>query len=649
MVLAVTQIIQSGNLLSAQREMWDSLSGDEEGEYESSPKRRRRKSGTGMEKGVRRRRTRRIKVKRKRTLDPNDIPQFGTEYVLDEEDSDSIDLGGDEIKGENKGLVKSLLKQVRPGMDLSKVVLPTFILEPRSFLEKMTDYFAHIDLLAKVTTYDDPLDRILNLTRWYLSGFYLGPKGVKKPYNPILGEIFRCRWDHPPTPELPFESQTLFYAEQVSHHPPISAFYITNRKVGFVINFAIRFKSRFNITHVLAILHGSAKIHLLNRNEEYTIDFPKAKASGWFTTLKSEIVDKVTISCESTGCSTEIKFKSKPLVGGTYNSLKGEIKKSGTVRYTLEGKWNDRIDYTDVVSGSNHELWDTYGKRKTLIPYKKPPLEDQLDTESVKMWAKVTQAIIDQDQHAATDEKYVLEQKQREDKIERDAAGTEWELHNFVQNNPDVTIPDFTYKYMNLNPFDWDTEAFDIEENGGVIRTVTKAELDAAMGRGGGGGGGGHHSSGWTSSDDGGEGTSSRAYNGGDDLTYEYTDESYSASDLGAAYDLREAEYTEITEKLRTLRQSHDDTKVSSSSVMETVTALQEDLKAASKAERKLRREVNSLKSTVAALEEDAQPESWFSPYFLFRMFTLFWLFYISWAQFSNLPGVYWLFGDATE
>merc|ERR1711991_786312 len=166
---------------------------------------------------------------------------------------------------------------------------------------------------------------------------------------------------------------------------------------------------------------------------------------------------------------------------------------------------------------------------------------------------------------------------------------------------------------------------------------------------GGGGGGGGHHSSGWTSSDDGGEGTSSRAYNGGDDLTYEYTDESYSASDLGAAYDLREAEYTEITEKLRTLRQSHDDTKVSSSSVMETVTALQEDLKAAIKAERKLRREVNSLKSTVAALEEDAQPESWFSPYFSFRMFTLFWLFYISWAQFSNLPGVYWLFGDATE
>jgi hypothetical protein len=38
--------------------------------------------------------------------------------------------------------------QVRPGMDLSKVTLPTFILEPRSFLEKLADYYFHADLLA---------------------------------------------------------------------------------------------------------------------------------------------------------------------------------------------------------------------------------------------------------------------------------------------------------------------------------------------------------------------------------------------------------------------------------------------------------------------------------------------------------------------
>lgn len=54
-----------------------------------------------------------------------------------------------EISDENKSIIWFLIKQVRPGMDLSKVVLPTFILEPRSFLEKLSDYYYHADLLAE--------------------------------------------------------------------------------------------------------------------------------------------------------------------------------------------------------------------------------------------------------------------------------------------------------------------------------------------------------------------------------------------------------------------------------------------------------------------------------------------------------------------
>ena len=42
-----------------------------------------------------------------------------------------------------------MLLQVRPGMDLSKVVLPTFILEPRSFLDKLSDFYYHSDLLTQ--------------------------------------------------------------------------------------------------------------------------------------------------------------------------------------------------------------------------------------------------------------------------------------------------------------------------------------------------------------------------------------------------------------------------------------------------------------------------------------------------------------------
>lgn len=57
------------------------------------------------------------------------------------------------VSDENKGLIWGLLKQLRPGMDLSKVVLPTFILEPRSFLDKLSDYYYHADLLSQSVTY----------------------------------------------------------------------------------------------------------------------------------------------------------------------------------------------------------------------------------------------------------------------------------------------------------------------------------------------------------------------------------------------------------------------------------------------------------------------------------------------------------------
>ncbi len=70
--------------------------------------------------------------------------------------------------------------------------------------------------------------------KWYLSAFHAGRKSAvaKKPYNPILGEIFQCHYDiglssdlaenqtrDGPVPWAP-ENNVSFIAEQTSHHPP---------------------------------------------------------------------------------------------------------------------------------------------------------------------------------------------------------------------------------------------------------------------------------------------------------------------------------------------------------------------------------------------------------------------------------------------
>ena len=131
--------------------------------------------------------------------------------------------GEEEIDEKPKSLLMNLLSQLKVGMDLSKVTLPTFILEPRSFLEKLTDFMLHAHLVLPISRMESDEERFLAVLKWYLSGWHLKPKGCKKPYNPIIGETFHATW------ESDDYGKTQYIAEQVSHHPPISAFHIANR------------------------------------------------------------------------------------------------------------------------------------------------------------------------------------------------------------------------------------------------------------------------------------------------------------------------------------------------------------------------------------------------------------------------------------
>lgn len=72
------------------------------------------------------------------------IPETTPTTALYEDESES------DLSMESHGsVVTHLLSQVKIGMDLTKVVLPTFILERRSLLEMYADYFAHPDLFLK--------------------------------------------------------------------------------------------------------------------------------------------------------------------------------------------------------------------------------------------------------------------------------------------------------------------------------------------------------------------------------------------------------------------------------------------------------------------------------------------------------------------
>lgn len=373
------------------------------------------------------------------------------------------------VSEENKGLIWTLLKQLRPGMDLSKVVLPTFILEPRSFLDKLSDYYYHANLLSEAAREESPYGRIKQVVRWYLSGFYKKPKGLKKPYNPILGETFRCCWLHPQT-----DSCTFYIAEQISHHPPISAFYVCNKKDGFYISGSILAKSKFYGNSLSAILDGRARLMLLGRDEEYVITMPYAHCKGiLYGTMTLELGGKITIECEKTKYVAELEFKLKPFLGGSssVNVISGKIRQGDELLATVDGHWDGEVFLQEKKSGQQEHLWNpTPEVRSTRLKRQVVQLDQQGQFESERLWQHVTSAIVDRDQNQATQEKFVLEEAQRNQA--KDRGDQPWRPRLF---NLDSVTNEWTYIHIDTRP--WDPERCLVQfEKHGVIQTKEKSQ-----------------------------------------------------------------------------------------------------------------------------------------------------------------------------
>ncbi|XP_053576396.1 oxysterol-binding protein-related protein 5 isoform X3 [Bombina bombina] len=340
------------------------------------------------------------------------------------------------VSDENKGLMWTLLKQMRPGMDLSRVVLPTFILEPRSFLNKLSDYYYHADILSQAAMEDDPYCRMKQVLKWYLSGFYKKPK--------------------------------------VSHHPPVSAFHVSNRKDGFSITGSILARSRFYGNSLSAILDGNARLTFLTREEEYIITMPYAHCKGLlYGTMTMELGGKVTIECEKTRYTTELEFKLKPFFGGseTLNQISGKIKVEEEVLANLDGHWDREVFINDVQNGSRDIFWNpTSEVRKQRLKRHIVLFEEQTEFESERLWQHVTSAINDGNQQQATDEKYILEEAQRKAARERKETNMEWSPNLFIY---DEILKEWRYKYEDNRPWHTLTDIAQYEKDG-ELQTVKR-------------------------------------------------------------------------------------------------------------------------------------------------------------------------------
>lgn len=360
------------------------------------------------------------------------------------EDDAEDELGS--LEGQ-KSVFSHLLSQVRIGMDLTKVTLPTFILERRSLLEMYADFFAHPDLFVRIGDCEDPKERMVEVVRWYLSAFHAGRKSsvAKKPYNPILGEIFRCYWKLPagdkagsaagaavkdgPVPWAT-SSDLTFIAEQVSHHPPVSAFYAEHAAKGIACCAHIWTKSKYLGMSIGVHNVGQGCIMFLRHDEEYVVNFPSGYGRSIFTVPWIELGGNVEITCHKTGYNALIQFHTKPLIGGKKHQLTAEVFPPNEKKpfMTVTGEWNG-VMTAKYTNGEQAVFVDT----TTLATTKKvvQPIQQQEPHESRRLWKEVTLALKNKDVNKATDSKTFLEEQQRREASERLHSGQSWKTRVF--------------------------------------------------------------------------------------------------------------------------------------------------------------------------------------------------------------------------
>ncbi|OAK94151.1 hypothetical protein IQ06DRAFT_353609 [Phaeosphaeriaceae sp. SRC1lsM3a] len=347
---------------------------------------------------------------------------------------------GDEVNKEDEtvmddaqgSMLSHIISQLRPGADLSRVTLPTFILEPRSMLERITNFMAHPETMLPITKIDDPLQRFVAVTKFYLSGWHIKPPGVKKPLNPILGEIFTGYWDYPDG------TKGYYVSEQTSHHPPKSSYFFMAPEHNIRIDGCLRPRSKFLGNSAASLMEGIAVMRLLNTGERFFVTQPNMYARGiLFGTMKYELGDHAYIRCPETGMVADLEFKTRGYFSGTYNAIGGFIKDShGKNLFEFSGLWNEEMYIKDLTTGKKELLFDASHAKHS--PPLARPLEEQEDRESQKLWHDVTEAVKRRDQDVATDAKAKIEDMQREEAAKRNSEGVEWHPRLFrrVQAGP---------------------------------------------------------------------------------------------------------------------------------------------------------------------------------------------------------------------
>jgi len=315
------------------------------------------------------------------------------------------------------------------------------------------------NLISKAADQEDSLLRLVYLTAFCISQYGGTQFRCSKPFNPILGETFEMRSD-----------SWNFIAEQVSHHPPISACHVDSKKYELWANSHLKTKFWGKSLEFKPL--GNINFRFKDNDDQFVCNRPNSLVQNII--IGNMYIDHsgdATVINKRTNESALIKFKALGFFQNKKN--RGKIQAiihdgEGKEVYEVFGKWTESIFYRK------------YGNKKdegTLI-WEFPAIPD--DWESIYHFTEFTlqlnmlnkqlesrlpltdcrfrtdQRMLENGQHKqANDEKQRLEEKQRRSRKRMEAQGLEYKPRYFYkyEDESQPTQNEEVVEYRSLNNY----------------------------------------------------------------------------------------------------------------------------------------------------------------------------------------------------
>lgn len=306
-------------------------------------------------------------------------------------------------------------------------------------LQRLCESFQYAGVLNRAATEPDPYMRLCLVSAFCIGGYAQSIHRTLKFFNPLLSETFEL---------IDNELNLRYYAEQVSHHPPITAFWAEGDGYTFYSN--SNSESKLRITGYFEF-QPTAKAYVNFSNFDETISFTKPKTIVRNLIMGQMYIDTAgkSILTNNNGDVCEIEFLEKS--GNVIGDLKGEAKdENGTVKYKLEGNWLSHLEVTNVDTGKKERIWEKFpvpGNEEDRYFFTEFAANLNNLTEEMKSKLPPSDTRFRPDQRfleiqnidMAGKEKHRLEEKQRATRKEREKNKLHYKPIYFEETYDDLT------------------------------------------------------------------------------------------------------------------------------------------------------------------------------------------------------------------